>query len=388
MKDRSLDELFLKCLQGKANEQEYETAYKWINSDKSNYEYYKEIRDSWVAAGIVTNHSEYNCNKAWRRIARRTGIQMISVPRINSGMRNIAAIFIFAFVLGVLGYHFLYSRNDVFIERDFIVEAPLGSKTFLMLPDSTSVWLNAGSTLRYSTHYDITGRTVHLTGEAYFNVEPGGKLPFQVYAKDLVISALGTEFNVKAYPDEELVETTIVSGLVSLERTAPDGDIEKILLRPSQRAYSATGDSIIGVIGMPDKTAEEVDKVIEGIDSEILSLVRPLDKLTVEKDVNIEVYTSWKDNRMVFEREKMADLAVKLERIYDVKIIFKDSELKEYHLSGSLEQETLVQLLDAVRLAIPLDYSFENDKIVLSMNHELKEKYNLTSSNMQLTINH
>ncbi len=367
-------ELLLKCLQGKADEQEYEYAYKWINSDKSNLAYYQGICNMWISTGIITNNNKHNCNKAWRRIARRTGIQWINIPKINSGWKNIAAVFFIAFTLGAFGYLIFYSKNQIFIEREYIVQAPLGSKAFLILPDSTKIWLNAGSTLKYSTHYDITSRSVYLSGEAYFNVESNSELPFRVHAHDIVINALGTEFNVKAYPEEKQVETTLVSGIVSLERKVPGGDIERVILRPNQRAYSSHGATKIDELHVTDVEEEIADEKIGVTPSGLFG------KIAVERVLNTEVYTSWKDKRLVFDREKMADLAVKLERIYDVRITFKDNELKDYYLSGSLEQETLEQLLYAIRLTIPLDFSIEKNNVVLTMNHHLKGKYNNLSN--------
>lgn len=64
MTDKFTDKLLLRCLQGKAAEKEYEIAYKWIHSDKSNLEYYESLRDAWVAAGIVTSKNEVDCCKA------------------------------------------------------------------------------------------------------------------------------------------------------------------------------------------------------------------------------------------------------------------------------------------------------------------------------------
>jgi transmembrane sensor len=365
------DELLLKCLQGLADKKEYEDAYKWITSDNSNYAYYEKIRDAWIAAGIVTNKSEYNCNKAWKRISRRTGVRWFSAPVIVAGFRNIAAVFIIALTLGAFSVHYFYSTKNIFSEREFIIQAPLGAKTYMILPDNTKVWLNAGSTLSYSSHYDITGRSVHLVGEAFFDVESNTDMPFKVHALDLVINAIGTEFNVKAYPEEKLVETTLVSGLVSLERRVPGGDVEKVLLRPNQRAYSSHGVTKMDKpdITNADEYLEKPSEVINGLPS------RSFEKIAVEKVNNTEVYTSWKDKRLVFDREKMADLAVKLERIYDVRITFIDDELKNYHLSGSLEQETLEQLLYAIRLTIPLDFKIEKNAVFLTMNHHLKEKY-------------
>ncbi len=370
----SHEDLLLRCLQGNADDQEYETSFKWINSSKSNFNRFKELRDAWFAAGLVTRRNKNNSMRAWSRVARRTGITWINIPNIGQGFGRIAALFIIAFTFGAFGYHLYFSQKEIFTEKEVLVQAPLGAKTFLVLPDNSTVWLNAGSSLKYSTHYEITDRSVHLSGEAYFDVKTNNKLPFRVYAQDIVINALGTQFNVKAYPEEKHVETTLISGLVSLEREVRGGDVEKILLRPNQRAYLSYGNVEITKIEMADAHPEYEDHDEIEIQPE-----SPMKKISITSIKNPEVYTSWKDKRFVFERERMADLAVKLERIYDVTISFQDEALKNYHISGSLEQETLEQLLSAIRLTIPLDFSIKQNKVVLTLNHRLKDKYDKLS---------
>lgn len=305
------------------------------------------------------------------------------MPRIYTTWSRIAAVFVIAFICGTLTYHLLWDFSPFSPATgvsEYIVEAPLGSKSLIILSDSTRVWLNAGSSLRYTTSYDVKERDVYLRGEGYFDVAANQKLPFRVHASDLLIHSLGTEFNVKAYPEEETVETTLVSGIVRLERKTPEGETEKVLLRPNQRASFAQKTKTIKVDYVSDDT---VAGELEGPDIKPVIKAAPIkaapdapEKIAIEPVFNTSIYTSWKDKRFVFERESMSDLAVKLERIYDVKIIFKDEELKDYNLTGSLEQETLEQLLNAVRLTIPLDFSIEKNNVVLTMNQELKERYN------------
>ena len=287
---------------------------------------------------------------------------------------KIAAVFVIAFALGSFSYHFFLIPDGFRSEREFVVQAPLGSKSFMVLPDSSRVWLNAGSTLSYSTHYDVSQRSVYLVGEAYFDVKTNDRLPFRVYTADLVINALGTEFNVKAYPEENFVETTLVSGLVTLERTNESLESEKIILKPNQRASVVYGESKIEVSEFVEKTQEEKEiKVSTEIPKQDTGRIP--EKVVVRNVINTEVYTSWKDKRLIFDSERMGDLAVKLERIYDVKISFEDEELRNYRITGSLEQETIAELLYAIRLAIPMDFQIKNRNVVFTLNKELQKKY-------------
>jgi transmembrane sensor len=98
------------------------------------------------------------------------------------------------------------------------------------------------------------------------------------------------------------------------------------------------------------------------------------EKVTVRNVINTEIYTSWKDKRLIFDSERMADLAVKLERIYDVKISFEDEELKNYRLTGSLEQETIEELLYAIRLTIPMDFHIKNRNMCIHFKQRVTEK--------------
>jgi transmembrane sensor len=368
------DEILLKCLQGKANDHEYEAAYIWINSEPANQEYYRQIQDAWIAAEIITSKNQYDCQMAWKRIAHRTGIKLFDFPKINSTWSKIAAFFIISFALGAFSYHYFIVPKELFKERDFIVQSPLGSKSYMVLPDSSKVWLNAGSTLSYSTHYDVSQRSVHLIGEAYFDVKTNDRLPFRVYAADLVINAFGTEFNVKAYPEERYVETTLVSGLVTLERTDENFEMEKIILKPNQRASMVRGEARIDISKVAKGTQEGKGiKVTTELSKQNPDKIP--EKIVVRNVFRTEVFTSWKDKRLIFDSEKMADLAVKLERIYDVKISFEDEELKNYRLTGTLEQETIEELLYAIRLAIPMDFQIKNRNVVFTLNKELQKKY-------------
>ncbi len=354
MIDKEKEELLLKCLQGKAEKTEYEKAYAWIYADKSNFEYYKSARDAWIAAGIIRSYDEYDYCRAWNRVAgkiRRNNWFDPGRQGIFSGWKQIAAFFIVALISGLLTYHVFLPEREA---EEYVVKAPRGSRSYLDLPDDSKVWLNAGSTLRYSTDYSVSDRLVSLEGEAFFNVNTDDEFSFDVRAYNLVFKAVHeneTLFNIKAYPNENIIEATVLSGLVMLERETPAGDIKQIVIEPDQRVTMVYDDSI--------RTEEPEEERIER------EPFKEVEYLYYEDDINPGIYTSWKDDRFIFHEKKLRDIILRLERRYNVEFIIEDEALLEYRLTDTLEQVTIEQLLRAIRPSVPMDFEVKDREVFL-----------------------
>ena len=129
---------------------------------------------------------------------------------------RIAALWILLMGIGAV-LSILFIKPGRILNRNSAVSVmvPRGSKALTVLPDGTVVWLNAGTKIEYKIHENKPVREVTIKGEAYFNVSKDPDHPFTVNAGEMIIMAYGTEFNVKAYPDEKAVETTLVEGSVS-----------------------------------------------------------------------------------------------------------------------------------------------------------------------------
>ena len=101
-----------------------------------------------------------------------------------------------------------------------VLQTPMGGNYQVILPDSSKVWLNANSTLRYPDHFSDTSRTVYLSGEAYFEIQDqwhqGNKVPFKVQSNGQTVQVLGTKFNISAYADEHSTKTTLLRGSVEV----------------------------------------------------------------------------------------------------------------------------------------------------------------------------
>lgn len=231
-----------------------------------------------------------------------------------------------------------------------------GSKTSLVLPDGTKVWLNSGSQLRYDKQYGSKLREVSLTGEAYFDVVKNPDLPFVIHTNRMDIKVLGTAFNVKCYPGEKTTETSLIHG--SIEVTLKDRQ-EKIRLKPNEKLVIS--DAVTS--GETTVTPESGNsRETRGARKPLISL----SGLTLLPGDNTIIETAWVSNRLVFSSETFEEVALKMERWYNVKISFSDESLKQAILTGNFEKETLGEALNALQLVTPFSYTIKNDLIVIN----------------------
>jgi ferric-dicitrate binding protein FerR (iron transport regulator) len=237
------------------------------------------------------------------------------------------------------------TRGNEFISRS-------GARTKLILPDGSQVWLNAGSKLNYSNAYNETLREVDLEGEAYFDVVKVSGRPFIVHASSLNIRAVGTAFVVKSYPQDETIEATLLRGIIEVTRKdLPDGP--KVILKPNEKLiFSKQLET--EVLRHTNDSSSRPAKAIGKISVAAIPISIP--------DSNKEE-TSWVYNRLVFDGDSFQELAIKMERWYNVKIIFNSKELLRYRFKGAFENETIREALDALELTAPFSYTIKNNVI-------------------------
>ena len=180
------------------------------------------------------------------------------------------------------------------------LQIPRGGEYFLTLADGTEVWLNAETEIRYPVQFTGDKRIVYLDGEAYFTVAPDKNKPFTVVSTHASVSVLGTQFNLRAYPDERDVQTTLVSGSVIMQ----------------SEKYKQQIKLIPGEQGVLEKNSA---------------------KLTKQK-VNTYLYTAWKDGRFAFRDARLEDLFSILSRWYDLSVFYQSPEAKDIRFTGDLNK--------------------------------------------------
>lgn len=251
-------------------------------------------------------------------------------PRILIRFGQWAAILI----LGLfLGYYFGAFKKDA-SPIYYTSVAPKGSVSEMLLPDGSHIFLNSGSRIKYSVDGVNNMREIFLTGEAWFQVAKMNRKPFLVHTSMYDIWVTGTTFNVKAYPNEKNVTTTLEEGHVFVKSSENLTLAEDIQLKPGEQLIYNTESKNIQI-----------------------------------QEVNTKWYTSWKDNKLVFVNMSLKDLAVLLERKYGIEIEIGDQSILNYHYDGTIKDETILEVLEILKHTLPIRYSIVNQKIIIQKNN-------------------
>jgi ferric-dicitrate binding protein FerR (iron transport regulator) len=372
--DANADSLIADALSGNAGRDAYAALKAWLEAGEANRRRFEAMQQAWLAAGALCAPDESAAQGAFARLAQR--LQDAPSPRAHRLKRaaaaalRMAAVWATAFAVGALSYKY-YTLHKPQQVAHFETIVPLGAKSQLALPDGTKVWLNAGSSLRYSAEYSLRCREVELEGEGYFEVATNKAMPFEVRTSLLNVKAMGTNFNVKAYPSDSVVETILVEGEVEVSRVhGSEAGTPGVILHPKQRLtlLKSTNELLLEVQPKDDTYGQAVDAAPAA--AAIPDKVR-----RVAAKNNYMMTTSWKDRSWRIEDEDLGSLAVKLGRRYNVTISFADEQLKSYHFTGTLEDEPVEAVLKAMTQTAPVSYKFEGSEILLSLNSEMSEHY-------------
>lgn len=341
------DELCTLLIQNPHLQQQYELlkrVWKEREGENNDEEQVKRYISKIINKAQTAEYIRFEDELRVRRRRRRTLaiasslfiVALLSAWWITSGSRSTPPVS-------------LVKEESVINAKGEVLVAPKGSRIRSLLPDGSTVWLNAGSRLYLEN--DFTGRTreVRLEGEGFFDIAKKEKQPFIVHTSGIDIRVLGTAFNVKAYPEDEMVETTLYRGLVQVSRKEDkDSPVElkpneKISIPRNELTGSTVRDRLI--------TKAKTDFIITRIDS--------------TKRENEQFETAWRYSRLEFRGDNFNKLSKKLERWYNVNIRFSDSDVQWLNFNGSFEKETIEEALAALNQVAPFHYEINKNEILI-----------------------
>jgi len=219
------------------------------------------------------------------------------------------------------------SGKDVTIEQNNL-SIPKGGQYHVTLPDGTQVYLNSTSSLSYPTQFIGSSRNVTLQGEAYFEVAKNAKMPFIINVNNKQkIEVLGTHFNVKAYTDEQEINTTLLEGSVKIST-----DDKNVILKPGQMA---------------------VDNPSKSLSVQIADL---------------EEIMAWKNGLFIFNNENITTVMKKVARWYDVDVVFKGNMENTNFVGNYSRSKSLANLLKNIELMDKVHFRAEGRRITVIAN--------------------
>jgi ferric-dicitrate binding protein FerR (iron transport regulator) len=300
--NKIFDDLMIDYLSGNISEMDKRRLSELL---KSNVDFKMEF-DKMIKLRAVSFVPQIDATKEanFKRLMEQLNenVPAFSMSRTwNSRLRQIAAIIIFVVSVSV-SLFYIYRDITTPGESTICYEtvAPIGSQTKIILPDSTIVWLNSGSFLKYSQSFGKKNREVALSGEGYFVVKKDKSKPFLVHTVKLDVKVMGTVFNVRAYNEDEDVEVNLIEGVVNV--SFPE----------NKKAGSLT--------------------------------MKPNEKLVFNKlskhveSFQTDAYRSalWTSGKLCFVDATIEQISKDLERKYEVKIQIENKLIKKELFSGSL----------------------------------------------------
>ena len=329
-------EILIKFLNNSCSPTELDEVIRWAKTESFNTESKRWGFDNWTNFTVKDDleddekfsllfdkiQNKINCSI---QNSKHKESRAITLSVFNTWLTRVAAILllpVLAFLFYTISEKKIASNNYANMVIDSIeIIAPIGSRTVVQLSDGSEVHLNFGSKLKYPQAFNGEIREVIFEGEGFFNVAHNPERPFIVQTAKLNIKALGTAFNVLAYPNEDEIETTLVNGEVVLEQIYLNGNVKTIgRMEPGQHV------SFNSVNGSIDCTKGCVEK-----------------------------YIAWKEGKLVFEDAYISEVAQRLSRMFNVDIEVAD-DILDYFYTVTFVDEPLFQILDLITIATPVIY--------------------------------
>ena len=342
MENESIKELLFDYFAGDLSEKQEEQLIHWLKSDDTHKEILSEMADWWAIAHVPQFSSEMqgNFNEQFASLLKKDSFKKkthyLSLFKLSK-----TAIFLLLATLS--GYLFFYAdkiyNNETVagIEHSIQseIQTPMRGVTRVLLPDSSEVWVNSGSLLKYN--YKKSTREISLVGEAYFEVKQDLGKPFIVKSEALDIKVTGTSFNVHAYEDDEVIDISLISGQVNISLSTKDAN--NVVLTPNkQLSYN--------------KQTSQVE----------INTVNSIDAI------------AWINGCIKFSSKTFQVLAKELERRFNIQIRIESQALKKEVFSGSfLSGHNLQQILN--EMDVDKKYVWSQDGDILT----IRDKIQITS---------
>jgi ferric-dicitrate binding protein FerR (iron transport regulator) len=305
--ENRLTELFQKYLTNQCTAKEMEEFFHFIRESREDSALRKLMQETYQS---IRNESETYVNLTGKLVAPKMEAendQLFQKPRIARRKRKLLSGLVAASIvtgISIGSFYFMvpaakqvYAKSNPLLKKSSTERAEY---KYLLLPDSTQVWLNAGSTLEYPDHFDLTNREVTLSGEAYFDVKHAAEHPFVIHTGQILTTVLGTAFNINAYPERSNVTVSVSRGKVKVSR----------------------GNKLVATLlkGQQVNVSEKDDRV-------------------AQKNIEANSVAGWQQGNLAYDDEPLQDIIADLQRVYSADILISNNNIRQLKISTSFRRE-------------------------------------------------
>ncbi len=322
-------ELLFKYISGQATQKEINVVRDWSSESEKRKRELSELKNIWILASLDNTVDEQKKKSEIRKIMAR--IHKLNIKdrkkKVKTYWLKYAALALFLIGLsGSIGYFISSFKRDSISAKSYTeITTPNGERSNVVLPDGSRVNLNACSVLKFTPSFISQKREVILQGEAFFRVKHDDSHPFVVKTDNLKIEVLGTSFNVSNYPQDSLITTFLEKGKVQVYLEG-----NNIVLNPRE--------------------VLEYNKVSGRFSKSVVA------------DNHL---SDWTRGILTVKGETIEELAKKLERKFDVQFVFGDEEVEKHIYTGSIKDDDINVVLEALGFASSLKFKRENDIVYL-----------------------
>lgn len=334
--------LVCKKLSGEGDSAELKELDLLLSADPELYRQYKLLQQYWEHHDIPNQvFVEESLYKVLHRLELPTinskeepGIRKKSILRYLSWKSAVAAGVAAALAI-VLLFHGRSNQKNIQVKLASLEKKQnsKGMKSTIQLGDGSKVWLNADTKIQYPPLFEGNTREVYLNGEAFFEIARNPQKPFIIHLANGTVRVLGTSFNIRAYDNEKIVETSVATGKVAFIPKYENTN-------KMQDTFFLTPNNKVRYIFNEDKVS-------------VLPTLASDDK-------------AWTEGRMIFKAMRLQDIATELERNFGKKVVFADDDSKEYILTGSFENNTLEEIMYYLSRTKGFFYKISNYELLIA----------------------
>jgi ferric-dicitrate binding protein FerR (iron transport regulator) len=322
------DLLILKYLSENASDQEQAELLKWLEEKEENRVYFRSLKDVYDLAKYESDVKDSNLLVQWAKFTRSVkNIPVKSAYKFSIYMlMRYAAIF----VIGALFSYLIYSSSDSKqIEKKTVsatvkIETGIGERSKVTLPDGSTVWVNACSSLTFDNIFGEEERAVTLQGEAYFEVQTDTLKPFLVHTDLFTHRVTGTSFNVYSFSDEAETSIALLEGGITIE----------------------------------DETLSK--KIMPGE----LFIHNRITGENTWKQADVNHISSWHYGEFTFDGLTFEELSKRLERMFGIKFVFDNKQISQLEFGGTLRNNySLETIMKVIKTSVPIKYIINENTI-------------------------